>query len=973
MSSYEFYLSDVTFTNGSAVAQINNADSVFGVLPNSLVFIEGASLPYRLLEANNTQREFLLNRPWTFADSESLEVHIIHIAAISQVNEAITANTEAFNSFQDVIKNAPKAFRSIQSVFEDGTSWSENDSVMSLDGFGLDVVNNSAEKSNLSGVNLASKAMAGRRPTRYVFLEGATDYNENIADANSARLSSVITASNDGDLIQVTPIKGRIPLHPVGDFEKAVLIDWGDNDFIVDLSLNNDEQYVSETTDFMSSSIRPLVSLKGAIESWAVANPIPKGSIVVDVSPEIYGELMPGDIIYVTSNDSIPFWNPYFPGTHNVGELTIVEKKLSDGISLELGTRTRFSYADNITIQRLNSKALAGMVNGRFIEKSYSARYGGYVGDAWAPCLFRLENLINPVVKNQRYDNVNITAAVISGCWHPIISNNRLYNAQQKSQGGHGILVKFQERYSELAEVVFNKTIRSRHLCDWVKAHNSYSAFNTGFKDEGTYTWHGLGSTHCYSINDRSYDASPNGWGAGRTKFAADSDVKIINPIGSGTRRLLGISGDTRGVLVTGGDFTVDGIGSDAYPALIWEQPREVTIENCKFRIVGGNVSNNLITIRKYFGNNDDPDGLITGTPQDVDIINNTFYLYGSRTAIRAQDVTGRLDTRNNRYVVQDESSCVGLFLANTISPNTKVYSIMNSPLAGIGSIESFSIDDGMEADFVYYELDSNGNVLTNSNIKSEGNIEASGEVCVNGNVGDYKPLAFKTEGLNRFIMRVDNTEELGNNTGSDFEFITRNDDGSFNKAVFRVNRKSGQMEYVQEAIYQNSANYNEDIFAKKNVNIEGRILQHENDIEPNEFHALIKALNGLVCTGNLSVDNVAGVTKSLVFSTEGVSSWIFRERTDGDLEIVSRDANGDPKDLIMRFYKDSGVVKFLKPPQIQAAHLQTYVVANLPPALTSEDQVVICNDGDAGNKCLAISDGVQWRRIPLGIEVSEV
>ena len=64
MSTYEFFLTDVTFTNDNATAQINNADSVFGAIEGSQVFVTGVDIPETLVTVNNTARTITLSRPW---------------------------------------------------------------------------------------------------------------------------------------------------------------------------------------------------------------------------------------------------------------------------------------------------------------------------------------------------------------------------------------------------------------------------------------------------------------------------------------------------------------------------------------------------------------------------------------------------------------------------------------------------------------------------------------------------------------------------------------------------------------------------------------------------------------------------------------------------------------------------------------------------------------------------------------------
>ena len=99
MSSYEFYLSDVTFTNGSDVAQINNSDSVFGAILGSQVFIEGFSIPETLASVDNAARTITLNRPWPRPSAASVELKISPSANGSAQLSALTATQNAFTAF----------------------------------------------------------------------------------------------------------------------------------------------------------------------------------------------------------------------------------------------------------------------------------------------------------------------------------------------------------------------------------------------------------------------------------------------------------------------------------------------------------------------------------------------------------------------------------------------------------------------------------------------------------------------------------------------------------------------------------------------------------------------------------------------------------------------------------------------------------------------------------------------------------
>ena len=50
---------------------------------------------------------------------------------------------------------------------------------------------------------------------------------------------------------------------------------------------------------------------------------------------------------------------------------------------------------------------------------------------------------------------------------------------------------------------------------------------------------------------------------------------------------------------------------------------------------------------------------------------------------------------------------------------------------------------------------------------------------------------------------------------------------------------------------------------------------------------------------------------------------------------------------------------------------LADYSVAELPSASANPQSVVYCSNGDAGNPCLAVSNGTNWLRVALGAAVA--
>ncbi|QOV06147.1 hypothetical protein KGG72_gp17 [Streptomyces phage Salutena] len=77
------------------------------------------------------------------------------------------------------------------------------------------------------------------------------------------------------------------------------------------------------------------------------------------------------------------------------------------------------------------------------------------------------------------------------------------------------------------------------------------------------------------------------------------------------------------------------------------------------------------------------------------------------------------------------------------------------------------------------------------------GNAQLDGQyLWLNTPAGTFRAFGYKTDGVDRWLMQVDDTAEAGTNTGSNFRLSARNDDGSFNKTVVYARRDSGQVSF---------------------------------------------------------------------------------------------------------------------------------------------------------------------------------
>jgi hypothetical protein len=53
------------------------------------------------------------------------------------------------------------------------------------------------------------------------------------------------------------------------------------------------------------------------------------------------------------------------------------------------------------------------------------------------------------------------------------------------------------------------------------------------------------------------------------------------------------------------------------------------------------------------------------------------------------------------------------------------------------------------------------------------------------------------------------------------------------------------------------------------------------------------------------------------------------------------------------------------------AKTLNSYAVSAVPSASLYSGGLIHCTNGDAGNPCLAVSDGTNWKRVALGATIS--
>lgn len=87
--------------------------------------------------------------------------------------------------------------------------------------------------------------------------------------------------------------------------------------------------------------------------------------------------------------------------------------------------------------------------------------------------------------------------------------------------------------------------------------------------------------------------------------------------------------------------------------------------------------------------------------------------------------------------------------------------------------------------------------------LSKTGNAQLDGQyLWLNTDPGVYRAFGWKTAGVDRWLMQVDDLAETGSNAGSNFRLSARNDDGSFNKTVVYARRDSGQIAFNTTALH---------------------------------------------------------------------------------------------------------------------------------------------------------------------------
>ncbi|MEU9795071.1 hypothetical protein AB0E27_31550 [Streptomyces sparsogenes] len=76
----------------------------------------------------------------------------------------------------------------------------------------------------------------------------------------------------------------------------------------------------------------------------------------------------------------------------------------------------------------------------------------------------------------------------------------------------------------------------------------------------------------------------------------------------------------------------------------------------------------------------------------------------------------------------------------------------------------------------------------------------------LNTDAGIYRAFGWKSAGVDRWLMQVDDVAETGSAAGSNFRLSARNDDGSFNKTAIFITRSGGQTAFLTTSVHGSAA-----------------------------------------------------------------------------------------------------------------------------------------------------------------------
>jgi hypothetical protein len=222
------------------------------------------------------------------------------------------------------------------------------------------------------------------------------------------------------------------------------------------------------------------------------------------------------------------------------------------------------------------------------------------------------------------------------------------------------------------------------------------------------------------------------------------------------------------------------------------------------------------------------------------------------------------------------------------------------------------------------------GNFMIGSDIKS-----AQTALQINSAAAQNKDIDFLTGGTPRWIHRVNNTAETGSDAGSDYQLLSRHDDGTASQTILTITRSSGLTTWgeginlalgtvtgtkIGTSTTQKLSFFNATPIVQ---------LANTTDLRTGLINLGFLAsggatplnLNGGILTAgfNLTLSGAAATSRDIILQTSGVNRWIVRmnntaetgSNVGSDLNIISRDDSGAALTTAVTIARSNGTIQF--------------------------------------------------------------
>lgn len=379
------------------------------------------------------------------------------------------------------------------------------------------------------------------KPINRVFVENYGFSSLNSATQNTNAVNEAIQSISDGGELAF-PQSGTYSINSCNQINKSIKI-------ILNKCLLNATLDPLNDTD----NAKPLFHFRPLSITEYDINDATEGSDEITLSNAGDGDNFSlGDFIYIKSNEFMPYWDTSIylsgEGTKAYKEVNEVKSVSSDTLAINYSLGWDYNTATiSPTVSLVNPIYRPSVIGGTIIESNVDGRYAGSVEDITAPHVIKFDFCKEPLVVDTEFRNINLDCTRFVSCLGGGALRTTARDAQRSGEGGHGNNCKF---FDGCRSLLFREVrgYNIRHTVDYTNGIECNSTLCVSSNNLGSYSWHGLGTKRCWSINDTNN--SGLGWDIGRSKFATDYDIQVINPQGTTDRRQIEVYGNSQNVSI---------------------------------------------------------------------------------------------------------------------------------------------------------------------------------------------------------------------------------------------------------------------------------------------------------------------------------------------------------------------------------------------------------------------------------------